>query len=1233
MRRMTKVDTRYQRSEKEVNVQCRVLETIFETQLYPFSSMMVDVNDYSMVMSKLAAGVHDASVPGGTCYSLLHGKTEPCNYPDGRCPIAQVQKTRQSATIEHLHYDTNNNARYTQVYCHPIMDADGNLTHVILILIDVTLGRQAQEQYTLLAEHSADVILRYNIKNGRFVYVSPSVTGIFGYAKDEAIYLQLKDVLTPGSCARQREIIQRDIDSGIGSRMVQLDAVHKDGHVFPVEAHISIVRDEDGKPAETVSVVRDVTERVKAEKARQESEEHARDLSENANDLIQSVGPDSRFLYVNRAWEKALGYTKEELVSLTLWDIIHPDSLQHCQKAFQRVMNGETVGNMEVAFVNRQGKQIMVEGNINSRRKDGEAIATRGIFRDITERKQMEEELKRRLEFEKAIAMVSSRFVGQFDIDEAIHRSLGDIGRLSRADRAYVFLFNNDGATADNTHEWCVEGITPQIENLQNLPLEAAPWWMEKLRRNELINIIDVARMPAEASAEQEILQSQGIRSVMVLPLNVADRLIGFVGLDNVTGAGEWTEGDLSILRVFMETIGSGFERRDIENALRLKESAIESSINGIALGNLQGNLTYVNPSFLRMWGYDDESEVLGRPSLEFWETEEDAKKVIEELQVSGSYWGKLVARKKNGTTFHIQLSASTVTDDKGKPVSMMASFVDIDENEQMERELRLRAELLDNSTDSVFVFDNDGYFIYVNEAAYRTRGYTREEIIGAHISMMDTPENAKKIESRIAEIKEKGFAVFESVHRRKDGSLMPVEINCRITRVAGKTLGLSTVRDITERKRMETEREELISAYREQNHCLIKMHAELEKSLADTKDTEAALKESEEKLSSILNNMEDGVWSISWPDFRHRFLSPSLEKLYGRSAQEFYDNPALFMEATHPDDRHLTEKAMEQLQEEGEATRECRVVRPDGSIVWVCDRSHMIYDENHQPIRVDGLTQDITERKLADEKLISLYQSERVLREDLESEMRKRTEFTRALVHELKTPLTPVIASCDLLNDLVEEEPMVSVIRNIQRGAWNLNRRIDELLDLARGEIGMLKLHPRRVCPATLLRETVTAMEAIISSQRQTLTLDLPPSLPEIRADETRVRQVVSNLLSNASKFMPAGGNITLGARQENGSLVVSIKDTGPGLSEEEQERVFQPYHRVERDRDRLSGLGLGLALSKTLIELHDGKIWVESIKGRGCTFAFSLPLNGLMPVDSKNRGEVACGSKDTNY
>ncbi len=226
------------------------------------------------------------------------------------------------------------------------------------------------------------------------------------------------------------------------------------------------------------------------------------------------------------------------------------------------------------------------------------------------------------------------------------------------------------------------------------------------------------------------------------------------------------------------------------------------------------------------------------------------------------------------------------------------------------------------------------------------------------------------------------------------------------------------------------------------------------------------------------------------------------------------------------------------------------------------------------------------------------------------QEEIAKRIEYTRAIVHELKTPITPVLAAVELLLEEIKEAPLRGLVESIDRSASNLNRRIDELLDLARGELNMLRIYPEPIDPATLLQEITNETMPMAVKNRQSFVLDMSQSLPSIQADRDRVRQVILNLLNNAFKLTPAGGQVTLSARQDDSNLVIAVSDTGPGMSVEEQERLFNPYYRVENDRQRLSGLGLGLAIASIFVKLHGGRIWVKSAKGKGSTFSFSLPL-----------------------
>jgi two-component system KDP operon response regulator KdpE len=144
------------------------------------------------------------------------------------------------------------------------------------------------------------------------------------------------------------------------------------------------------------------------------------------------------------------------------------------------------------------------------------------------------------------------------------------------------------------------------------------------------------------------------------------------------------------------------------------------------------------------------------------------------------------------------------------------------------------------------------------------------------------------------------------------------------------------------------------------------------------------------------------------------------------------------------------------------------------------------------------------------------------------------------------------------------------------------------------------------------VLRDAADYMSPVAASQGQSLMAEMPSSLPLVRGDSNRLHQVVMNLLGNALKFTPSDGRIRLTAKSRDGSIVVEVQDTGPGIAKEDRDRLFEPYHRLESDRGHLSGLGLGLALCKTLVELHGGEIWVRSRVGKGSTFGFSIPLKG---------------------
>jgi len=252
------------------------------------------------------------------------------------------------------------------------------------------------------------------------------------------------------------------------------------------------------------------------------------------------------------------------------------------------------------------------------------------------------------------------------------------------------------------------------------------------------------------------------------------------------------------------------------------------------------------------------------------------------------------------------------------------------------------------------------------------------------------------------------------------------------------------------------------------------------------------------------------------------------------------------------------------------------------------------------------------------------LYFKERKLRRQLELEIKQKDEFLHSLAHELKTPLTAIISSSEILDaevTLPSSKQKKRLIRNITYSANIMNKRINELLDLGRIQIGSIVLNKEPVKIELLLDSCVSQLLPLFQNKVQMVKLEVSQYLPRVIADREKLEQVIINLLANANKYTPMNGAITIKAEEVNDTIIVSVKDTAPIIPEKFQNKLFDPYFRGSNPDTgpNLGGLGLGLALSKKLVELHNGKIWLECSSETGNTFAFSLPV-----LSGKIKGEL---------
>ena len=231
----------------------------------------------------------------------------------------------------------------------------------------------------------------------------------------------------------------------------------------------------------------------------------------------------------------------------------------------------------------------------------------------------------------------------------------------------------------------------------------------------------------------------------------------------------------------------------------------------------------------------------------------------------------------------------------------------------------------------------------------------------------------------------------------------------------------------------------------------------------------------------------------------------------------------------------------------------------------------------------------------------------------ELAAASRHKSEFLANMSHELRTPLNAVLGYAELIQDgIYGEVPqrMQEVLERIQQNGRHLLGLINDVLDLSKIEAGQLTLSPADYSLRELVLDVVSATEALAAEKQLALEVDVPPDLPPGRGDERRLTQVLMNLVSNAIKFTEAGA-VGIRAKVEDGSFVVAVSDTGVGIAPEDRERIFEEFQQVDTSSTRRKGgTGLGLAIARRIVELHGGRIWVESTPGQGSTFAFTLPL-----------------------
>ena len=378
-------------------------------------------------------------------------------------------------------------------------------------------------------------------------------------------------------------------------------------------------------------------------------------------------------------------------------------------------------------------------------------------------------------------------------------------------------------------------------------------------------------------------------------------------------------------------------EQKMADETLRVKDAAIASSINAIAMADIKGNLTYVNPSFLKMWGYGNDKDVLGKPVVKFWETEKCALEVVKALRRRGLWTGELAAKKKDGSTFYVQLLANAVKDEGGKPICTMASFADITERKKAEEVLRESEEkyrfIVDNSKEAVFIISRTGKVLFINNCMLGISGYSENEVVGKSITRFLTGDSVKKALFALTQefLGRPQPEIIVGV-KTKSGGIRYLEVSRGSTPVheKGKQIGiLVSAMDVTERKKAETE-----------------------------------LKDSEERWTSLTGNTNDIIMMVD-----NKGVIRYINKTIPPYTQEGTIGKSLY-EYTQAEQHDIMRKSLKKVFKRGEPdSYEISSKIPKIGIVW--------FNTKMVPVKRDGsvdsvimVSTDITERKKAEEAI-----------------------------------------------------------------------------------------------------------------------------------------------------------------------------------------------------------------------------------------------------------------------
>jgi PAS domain S-box-containing protein len=1128
--------------------------------------------------------------------------------------LAQLQPGGSRREILSLK-DGEGNPQFFDALLSVVADSAGHAQSVRAVLRNITDQRraeaalqQSEERYRELFEDANDLIYTHDLK-GNFTALNKAGERITGYSREEAMRMNMAQVVAPEHLELARKMTRKKSEGGTATTY-ELDIFTQDGHRVSLEVSSRLMA-EDGVPFGIQGIARDITDRKRAAAALRQSEEQYRTLVENANDMIYTHDLQGNYLSVNKACERVSGYSRGELLSMNVAQLAAPGFLNLAKEMTAKKLAAGEQTSYEFDLIGKDGRPVSIEVNSRLIMENGEPAGVQGIARDITERKHATEAIAQQAEREAIINRISNAVRQSLDLEEIFRTAVAELGSHLNVDRCTFFLLDSEGQVAQNVAEYSADGTNTVSQNF------ALPKLEEINRSLDLDGVLTVADAQHDARITDtytQVLRPLGVRSIMYVTINLGDELTAAITLSTTKRLREWEEPEVALVKAVANQTGLAMRQaRLLERAE--STSAREALINRLSLAiRASLSLTEVLDTATRELG---KALSASRVYLRFYEAGGTRAPIEHEYNIPS------LAPVRATISLHEGLIAQTLRQATKLVIHDAMNFEGYSEElrgairSQVEQNgfrsaifcpvvinNRFRGALCIHQTDRVRRWLDDEVALVEAVAAQLATGIAQAELF-------EITRRAKKEWETTFNAMSDGIFIFDRnnllIRVNRAGASMEdswphlllgrrccdilrsshEEGECIVETVLreGRSVNIEVVPERLNRP-LVISGEPLVDS--ESGTIGVVCTA---RDLSDLRKVEAIARERQSLITNILESVREPICAID-PQGTFLWCNNATVSALGRRPEELIGSQ--YLDIIFPADREMARENFSHALTGSPCSFEARYQTIDGEIRYaLVDNAPLVVEE--KTVGVLWIARDITEQK---------EQGQRAAQAD---KLRALGQLASGVAHDFNNALAAILGRAQLMRRQTGDDGMLRNLDIIHTAAEDAAATVRRIQAFARQS-------------PTSEFEIVEVVGLLRDSQEITRTRWENEALMRglnfevvVEADEefytpgnaSELREVFVNLIVNAVDAMPQGGRIMITCGREDDRLVLRFTDTGTGMADDVRERIFEPFYTTKG----LQGTGLGLAVSYSIIERHQGSISVSSELSRGSTFEIELP------------------------